>query len=352
METFIGYPVRILTASVVREGLSAAGIHSIGIETILVFENGISQVDIPCSGVKSLWTGALFLLAATWIERRPINWRWLLLSLIFAGLLLAANLARVAILVVVGQVAGWRMLAEMLHVPLGVIGFIAVCAIAVSLLRRIRAENPEEANISAADLPKPAWLVSALAFSFLILGLLYTPRPPTAAPQPVRALQFPAELHTEPMPLSKNELDWLNQDGAASAERWQFSWRGYTGSLLFVSSRTWRSQHNPERCFTVYGLTVENSYAYLMASDFPIRLVSLKDEKTRTLYSAAYWFQSAERVTDDQATRIWADLQPEREHWVLATILFNGAAEPDAGDLRALFSGLRLAIQRNLAGDD
>jgi exosortase O len=65
LQTFVGYPVRILTASIIQEGLASAGIHSIGVDTILVFENGVSQVDLPCSGVKSLWTGMLFLLAAT-----------------------------------------------------------------------------------------------------------------------------------------------------------------------------------------------------------------------------------------------------------------------------------------------
>jgi hypothetical protein len=41
-------------------------------------------------------------------------------------------------LVVVGQVAGWRLAAEMLHVPLGVLGFIAVCSVVVKCLRRHR----------------------------------------------------------------------------------------------------------------------------------------------------------------------------------------------------------------------
>ena len=98
-------------------------------------ENGVSQVDLPCSGVKSLWTGALFLIAATWIERRPLNLRWLGVAGIFGGLLLAANLARVAVLVLVGQVAGWPLAAEMIHVPLGVLGFVAACAAAVMLMR-------------------------------------------------------------------------------------------------------------------------------------------------------------------------------------------------------------------------
>jgi hypothetical protein len=119
---------------------------------------------------------------------------------------------------------------------------------------------------------------------------------------------------------------------------------------LFVSSRTWRSQHNPERCFTVYGLNIENSNTYLAEPDFPLRLVSLGDGNGQLLYSAVYWYQSSERVTDDQSTRIWADLEPDREPWVLATILFDNTTDLRTDDLRALYSSLRLAIQANLGG--
>jgi exosortase O len=65
MQTFVGFPMRILTAAIVRDGLAAAGVASVGLDTILVLENGVSQVDLPCSGVRSLWTGGLFLIAAT-----------------------------------------------------------------------------------------------------------------------------------------------------------------------------------------------------------------------------------------------------------------------------------------------
>ena len=106
-----------------------------GLDTILVFENSVAQVDVPCSGVKSLWTGGLFLIAATWIERRPINLRWLCIALAFGLLLFVANLARVAVLVGVGQVMGLTPLAELLHVPLGVMGFAGACAAAVLLLK-------------------------------------------------------------------------------------------------------------------------------------------------------------------------------------------------------------------------
>jgi exosortase O len=272
----------------------------------------------------------------------------LIIALALVGLLLTANLARVATLVIVGQLAGLRILAEMLHVPLGVIGFVVVCGTAVALLRRIQTKNHNPENRHAAETPKPVWLAGVLVFSIITMGVLYTPRPASLAPQPIRTLHFPAELQVEAMPLSQDELEWLNEDGAASAERWRFDWRGYSGSFLFVYSRTWRSQHSPERCFTVYGLSVENSHTYLAAPDFPIRMVSLDDGKGNPLYSAVYWFQSQDRVTEDHATRIWADLEPQREAWVLATILFDEPAELQTSDLRELYSAVRLAIHGNL----
>ena len=107
METFIGYPMRIVTAELVQSGLRSFGFQSVGTNTILVFESGISQVDIPCSGVKSLWTGTLFLLAATWIENRPLTARWFLVAAVTAVLLFASNLMRVAILSLTGPALGW-----------------------------------------------------------------------------------------------------------------------------------------------------------------------------------------------------------------------------------------------------
>ncbi len=179
LQTFIGYPVRLITAALVRDGLSHFGIHTIGIDTILVFESGVSQIDLPCSGVKSLWTGGMFLLAATWIEQRKINRRWLLAALIFAFLLFAANLGRVAILVTTGPALGWNLLAEMLHVPLGVLGFAAACAALVWMLRRF---VPSEDTTADAELftkapqRRPRWLLPGLMAVILLLVMpLHTP---------------------------------------------------------------------------------------------------------------------------------------------------------------------------------
>jgi exosortase O len=354
MQTFIGYPMRILTATIVRDGLAAAGVSSVGIDTILVLENGVSQVDLPCSGVKSLWTGMLFLVAVTWIERRRLNLHWLLTAFVFAGLLFVANLARVGVLVVVGQVAGWRLAAEMLHVPLGVLGFVAACAAAVALLRLQQpiaqdvwdAHATEEAALPALD--RPIWLAPVLAVAILAMALVYTPRPQTGLAQPPPAWEFPAELVTEPMPLKPDEIEWLTRGGAESADRRRFEWRGITGSMILITSTTWRAHHRPERCFEVYGLSLDDSRPHLVTPDFPVRFVSLGDG--HALLSATYWFQSVHRTTDDYATRIWADLAPQRERWVLVSILFDRVHDPHEVDIQALYTALHDAVARNLEG--
>jgi len=365
MQTFVGYPMRILNAAIVRDGLAATGVSSIGIDTILVLENGVSQVDLPCSGVKSLWTGVLFLIAATWIERRPLNIRWLLTALVFASLLFTANLARVGVLVVVGQLAGWRLVAEMLHVPLGVLGFVAACAAAVALLRLQRpiAQDAWDAHEFCAtgaqglhpgdalpELARPIWLAPVLAVAILAMALAYTPRPQTGLAQPPPAWEFPADLVTEPVPLKPDEIEWMTRDGAESADRRRFEWRGITGSMILVTSTTWRAHHRPERCFEVYGLSLEDSRTHLVNPDFPLRFVSLGNGDGHVLLSATYWFQSADRTTDDYGTRIWADLAPERERWVLVTILFDGVHDPHAADIQAFYIALHDTVAHSLEG--
>jgi exosortase O len=351
LQTFVGYPMRIATAGIVRDGLAAAGIHSVGVDTILVFENGISQVDVPCSGVKSLWTGMLFLLAATWIQRKPLNERWLLVAGLFAGLLFLANLARVAVLVAVGQVAGMALLARMLHVPLGVLGFAGACAAAAYLLTRLSAQPTLAATTpsGAAQIAAPRWLMPALLAAIVAMAMAYTPRPVDGAGPTQVTWQLPPDLAAQPLALTSKEQAWLTRDGAEAAERWQFSWRGLSGSMILVTSRTWRAHHRPERCFEVYGLSLDDSHTHLVNADFPLRFVTLGQGQDTSLLSASYWFQSAERTTDDYGTRIWSDLAPQRERWALVSILFDGVVDPNAEDVTALYQVLHEAVAVTLA---
>lgn len=350
VDVFIGYPARIAAAAIVRDGLAGAGATSIGIDTILVFENGVSQVDLPCSGVKSLWTGALFLIAATWVERRALGLRWLGVALVFALLLFIANTARVAALVVVGEVLGLRLFAEMLHVPLGVLAFIAACASGVGLLRFVTRASPEVAfSMTEPVVRRPRWLAPALLAGLLALNLLYAPKlNEQPAHTTVAAFALPAELNAQPLPLRPGELTWLFEDGAERVDRVRFNWRGHTGSLLLVTSTHWRAHHKPERCFENDGLRVQISATHLVNGQLPVRVLSLARSEDKFTLSAAYWFQSATRATDDYSARLWSSLSPRPERWVMASVLFDQAIDPRGAEAEALYLALQRAAQTHL----
>jgi exosortase O len=355
LDTFVGYPLRIVTASLVSRGLASLHVQNLGVDAILVFENGITQVDSPCSGVKSLWTGGLFFLAATWIEARPINRRWLLAAIVFAFLLLVANLARVTLLVFVGQALNLRLLAEMLHVPLGVIGFVAACSIGLLLLRWAGSSSKTVLHQSDSPqlhpaYPSPFWLAPALALALLALALFFTSPPAPASASSQLIWELPAGLVANQWPLTPGEWSWLTQESRdVTASRWRFEWRGLQGSLLFVESVDWRAHHHPERCFTVYGLEVQSSQADLVDPNFPVRLLTLGLSDQPSVYSAAYWLQSVDRVTGDYAARIWDDLAPHPQPWVLITVLFDKPTDLQSNDASALFDALRKSIQSSLA---
>lgn len=349
MQTFLGFPMRVATAEIVRQAFAGLGIASTGTDTILILENGVAQIDSPCSGVKSLWTGALFLLAATWLDRRVVNMRWLLIALIFAALLFASNLLRVAALVVSAQVLNLPILAQMLHVPLGILGFGGASAAAVALLRIARVAPTHFAAPTDVAPASRYWLAPLLLTSILGMGILYAPRPHTGLQRNEPQWNLPVALQTTALPLKPDERAWLTRDGAESATRLRFQWQGLTGSMILVPSRTWRAHHYPERCFQVYGLTTDESHAQLVAENFSARAVTLRDPKSAARLNATYWFQSATRITDDYGARMWADTVAPAERWVLVSILFDQPL--DANDARAIsfYRALRAAVAQQLS---
>ena len=346
LQTFVGYPLRIATAHLVGEGLRALGVASVGADTILTFENGIAHVDLPCSGIKSLWTGGLFLIAATWIERQRLNLRWLGITTVLGILLVVGNFVRVAVLVSVGVVGQMSLLAEMLHVPLGVLSFGIACGVALWLLRRGR---PLDAAAASRSQPRPIWLPPTLMACIGSLALLYQPRPQTGLQALPPAWSFPAALTTSVEPLTTDEIWWLTKDGAESADRRRFQWGNVSGSMLLVTSQTWRAHHRPERCFEVKGLAVDDLRTHLVDPDFPIRIVALGQGNQHNTHSAVYWFQSTAQITADYGTRMWADVAPKRQRWVLVALLFDDNRPPDRAALAPFYQAVAAAVDTGLA---
>ncbi|MEM7134487.1 MAG: exosortase O [Chloroflexota bacterium] len=361
MQTFLGYPLRIATAQMVGVSFEVMNVPSVGVDTILTFENGIAQVDSPCSGVKSLWTGGLFLIAATWLERHAINLRWLLIGLILGLLLIGANFIRVAILVGIGIVGKMNLLAEVFHVPLGVLGFGVACGVALLLLRRDKRPNASyQSEPSIYESHRPVWLAPILMSCIALMALTYTQRSQTGLTAAPLTFRFPDDITTEVEPLGEEELGWLTKDGAESVDHRRFQWGGVTGTMLLISSQSWRAHHRPERCFEVKGLSVDELRTHIVTPNiatatFPVRLLSLGAGTERNTHSAVYWFQSTNRITDDYATRMWADLALQPERWILVSVLLDNVSVSstlDATHLDELYRALATAVDEGLRNHD
>lgn len=80
------------------------------------------NVDLPCSGIRSAWTGLVFFLGATCLLRSRLGLRWILAGAGYLLLLFAANILRVAALALHSH-AGLPALSRLVHEPLGVPGF-------------------------------------------------------------------------------------------------------------------------------------------------------------------------------------------------------------------------------------
>jgi exosortase O len=197
---------------------------------------------------------------------------------------------------------------------------------------------------------RPVWLTPALIATILAMNVAYTPRPHTRSAQQPAAWSFPAELAARPLQLRPGELAWLDRDGAESVERMRFTWHGMSGSMLLITSRTRRAHHYPERCFEAYGLTVERSSTHLATPDLPVRLLDLSNGKSGGQLSAAYWFQSATRTTDDYGARFWADVSLEPDRWTLVTVLFDTPQDPHTADMRAFYTTLQNVVRHKLEG--
>jgi exosortase O len=215
--------------------------------------------------------------------------------------------------------------------------------------------NPEsplsaEKAPEPTGLPRPTWLPAVLAGLLVLMVLLYTPHAEPASARTPPVWNFDTHLNSQPWPFSPGEQEWLAQGEPLEAGRWRFQWGDFSGSVLVISSQTWRAHHRPERCFEVYGLSSNHSQTFLARHDFPLRQLVLGDGSQRDLYAATYWFQSADQITDDYGTRMWADLAADKQPWTLVTVLFDQAYDPQDPQLVELYLSLRQSVQSSLEG--
>jgi exosortase O len=323
--TGLGAPARVLTSQGVAFVLHQWNIPAISTEDVILLDTGVAYVDNPCSGLKSMWTGTLFLLAATWLEGRQIGVRWLFVCFANLGLLAIANTSRVIVLVVLTYSLKQPILAQMMHVPLGLMGFLMASAAAWGLLRWV----PRQQTLETLELRSPPRTSFKAPFiitaCLLALALIPQPQIVATAPWDVSALQWSPKIQAQAVPLNPYEQKFFAQYPGVTTQKQRFQFQGITGSLVLVASPTWQAHHAPELCLTASGHHIESMVGQALTPSITGRWLEL-DGGQKT---AAYWFQSATRTTDDFFVRFRGEIFRTEPSWTLVSIVFDQPHSPD-----------------------
>lgn len=313
--TGMGFYLRLVTADAAAQLLTLIGHRSLGAHDVLIFDNGIAQVDLPCSGLKSLFTGTGFFFIVSLLLRRLVNLKWILGYSIFAGLLIVANTFRVTILIWVSEILQQRAIAETIHMPLGLMLFCIVCLCGIFILYKLKPFSAKQDDRIRVQRRLSRYLPGLLTAGMLFAMFALTPQ---TRPGPDGPLTLPANLDAQSIGLTPTETDFFGARDRTSAGKWMFSYKNLSGSMLVVRSGAANGLHAPEVCLLGNGISVDRMETHsLIAGTY--RQLSVDSGRR----SAVYWMQSEQIVTDDFRKRLSNYIFKKQDDWVMVTLLLD-----------------------------
>lgn len=353
--TGVGAPARALTAQIVEWILHRWQVPSISAGDIILLDTGVAYVDTPCSGLKSMWTGTLFLLAATGLEGRQIGLRWLGVGLANLLFLAIANTSRVLILVVLTHVLHQPAWAEMLHVPLGLMGFVTASLLTWGLLRWVPRNRQGERSkerfqeLQGTKSERQLQLSQMLAVSGLIMLLTVVPHPQISAMPAIdlAGLSWPESLQTRPLVLNSYEQKFFADYPGVTTQKVRFKYQpsgqeALTGALMMVASPTWQAHHSPELCLTGMGYTVDPTAAQMRTAEITGRWLSLNGGEK----SAIYWFQGTHQTTDNFFDRFWGEVFRQEPRWTMVSVVFDQSQQMDNSEVRSFIDSVHNSLNQ------
>jgi exosortase O len=316
----LGFGLRLLTASLVERTLGIAGINAISSQDIIITENAISHVDIPCSGLKSIWVGSAFFLTALTILNIKITLNTIWKYCVFILLLLSANMFRVLILTVLTSVYHLPKIADAVHAPIGILGFSISCGAAWFMLNSSSNSSPPN------DLmPKVYYDHSKKYCLFIILCLIgwqaavIIRDEPAAAQNKIIPVTLPAILQLHSLSLTDTEKKYFSRSEQTIATKWGFIFEKNEASILLVQSRDFNMFHAPELCMAANGVVVDKMETIRIAPDRQVRVMALNNGQA----TGIYWLQSGKSMTDSFGGRYWRYLWSNEKEWHMVSIIIN-----------------------------
>ncbi|MBK8202564.1 MAG: archaeosortase/exosortase family protein [Bdellovibrionales bacterium] len=271
IETFLGFPLRLASAKIAEAFFSVTSHQVHSTETILLVENKLAHIDLPCSGIKSLWSISLFSLLLSLVEKYKINMAWIL-AFVGSWLLVAsANIFRIIMLVFVYGSDLPETAKDSLHVPIGLIGFLVACIATYWIFRELaqKAEPASDAYTNGFSYKAIGIITSILIFAISINQI-----------KPAKAIEENSlktyQEAKDSLPLTDKEKDLFLRHGVIAFQKKKFDIEGIRGTSFLVLSKSWRGHHHPEQCLQGQGLLIESTKTLVIEDKLQIRDVGIK----------------------------------------------------------------------------
>lgn len=270
--------------------------------------------------------------------------RPLLVALANITFLVIANIVRVFSLVVLIEVLQQREIAAVLHLPLGVIGFIIASGLTLLLLQKVPQYNQKPLVIQEIKYQKAKlnynWLIG-IVIILAVIGQLSFNQSKIAQ---FKSIDLPQTIITQTLPLTATEAKFFDKNNTSFAEKLRFDSNDLSGSMLIVKTDTWQATHPPELCLMGSGLKIDKMNSKLINDSINARWLSLQDGKL----SATYWFQSYDITTDDFISRLWEHISHRNKTWVLISVLFDDWENPDSREIKDFTNTIYQTINQSL----
>lgn len=358
LQIFLGFPLRLMTTKIISTLLHALHITNFSESTLIVIQDNATNVDLLCSGVKSLYTGTLFLLVIFYLHKVRISLRAFLVALAFYASLIFFNIWRVFSLVYIYDVLEMKELGDAIHVRMGLVTFGLSCALLWFLTKKyFQSEHPIDGTENASkDTKKVKIALPMILLSFLIFAEVSGFWSPggkiVQAKAPEQNYIFGLEkysLQETPFPQEKKYF-FVNQEVELSKKYSGVTTNGVPFSLLMIASKSSNEYHNPETALQQLGYRVDVSQILqtdqtdiYRIGDALVRKVLLWPEG-----SATYWFVSKDKITLDYSERIWDGLFHPAQTWVLVEVIFDKAPEMDNLDFQKTVREIHSAVKGQL----
>jgi len=348
LQTFLGFPLRLFTAKIVSFIMELTGVANVPDSSVIITENNATSIDVPCSGIKSIYTGLIAVLIVFYAKNVRINIRIIAAVVAFFLLLFFTNVWRVFSLVYIADVLEYPSFADAVHVGIGLAGFALSVVFLWFVIDKVADRKREDRPFAAKEIlaggrKKHIIILLIVATLADTSFLLFAEKNPVPANENITFTIYGYSL--EKADMSEKEKNYFNGRDVIYSEKFTGempSSRGF--SLLLVSSKSWRSQHNPEICLQGMGYSIESS-EIMQADNFRFRKLAVVGGNAGSDGTVIYWFTNGKKNLLDYSERVWEGWQNSSDTWTLVEIGFPGN-DFDPAEVRDLIFSVQEAVTK------